>query len=73
MAHFHCRVRVGSVCKGAARVAFPQPKVGMTRTAYIATVAIAIRLKPHPTIRVLVAVEMQHVTELGYIAPLLLS
>ena len=32
MAHFHHRVRVGSVCKGAARVAFPPPKVGVTRT-----------------------------------------
>ena len=32
MAHFHWRVRVGSVCKGAARVAFPPPKVGVSRT-----------------------------------------
>ena len=32
MAHFHQRVRVGSVCKGAARIAFPPPKVGVIRT-----------------------------------------
>ena len=32
MAHFHHRVRVGSVCKAAARVAFPPPKVDVTRT-----------------------------------------
>ena len=32
MSHFHPRVQVGSVCKGAARVAFPPPKVGVTRT-----------------------------------------
>ena len=31
-AHFHQRVWVGSVCKGAARVIFPPPKVGMTQT-----------------------------------------
>ena len=31
LAHFHRRVRVVSVCKGAARVVFPPPKVGMTR------------------------------------------
>ena len=32
MAHFHGRVRDSSVCKGAARVTFPPPKVGVTRT-----------------------------------------
>ena len=32
MAHFHRRVWVGSVCKGAARVAFPPPKLGVIRT-----------------------------------------
>ncbi|CAL8326561.1 unnamed protein product [Boreogadus saida] len=32
MAHFHCRVRNGSDRKGAGRVAFPPPKVGVTRT-----------------------------------------
>ena len=30
--HFHRRVRVGSVCKGAAQVAFPPPKVAVIRT-----------------------------------------
>ena len=30
--HSHQRVRVGSVCKGAARFAFPPPKVGVIRT-----------------------------------------
>ena len=29
MAHFYRRLRVGSVCKGATRVAFPPPKVGV--------------------------------------------
>ena len=32
MAHFHCRVRNGSDRKGAGRIAFPPPKVGVTRT-----------------------------------------
>ena len=32
MVHFHHMVRVGSVCKSAARVAIPPPKVGLTRT-----------------------------------------
>ncbi|CAL8387425.1 unnamed protein product [Boreogadus saida] len=32
MARFHCRVRNGSDRKGAGRVAFPPPKVGVTRT-----------------------------------------
>ncbi|CAL8337755.1 unnamed protein product [Boreogadus saida] len=32
MAHFHCRVRNGSARKGAGRVAFPPPKVGVNRT-----------------------------------------
>ena len=32
MARFHCRVRNGSDRKGADRVAFPPPKVGVTRT-----------------------------------------
>ena len=41
--------------------------------AYVATVAITVWLKPSPTIRVLVAVETCHVTELGYTAPSLLS
>jgi hypothetical protein len=31
MARFHCRVQYGSVRKGAARIAFPPPKVGVTR------------------------------------------
>ena len=29
---FQCRVRYGSVRKGALRIAFPPPKVGVTRT-----------------------------------------
>ena len=32
MVRFHRRVRVGSVRKGAARIAFPPLKVGVTRT-----------------------------------------
>ena len=32
LAQFHRRVRVSSVCKGAALVVFPQPKVGGVRT-----------------------------------------
>jgi hypothetical protein len=31
MGRFHRRVRVGSVRNGAARIAFPPPKVGVTR------------------------------------------
>ena len=48
MAHFHRRVRVASVRKSAARVAFPPPKVGVTRTEpYWAVLAIWVlrRLK----------------------------
>ena len=41
--------------------------------AYVAAVAIAVRLRPRPTIRVLWAVETQAVTELGYTAPSLLG
>ena len=36
---------------------------------YVAAAAIAIRLKPRPTIRVLSVVETRAVTELGYTAP----
>ena len=32
MPRFHCRVRYGSVRKGAVRIAFPPPKLGVTRT-----------------------------------------
>ena len=32
MAHFHRRVRVSSLCKRVARVAFPPPKVSVIRT-----------------------------------------
>ena len=35
--------------------------------------AVTVQLKPRPTISVLAAVETQHVTELGYTAPSLLS
>ena len=31
VAHFHCRVWVGSICKGVAQVASPLPKVGVSR------------------------------------------
>ena len=41
--------------------------------AYIAAAAIAIRLKPRPTIRVPSAVETRAVTELGQTAPSLLG
>ena len=41
--------------------------------AYVAAAAIAIRLKPHPTIRVLSAVETQVITEPGYTAYSLLG
>ena len=40
--------------------------------AYVAAVAIAVGLKPRPTIRVLAAVETRALTELGYTAPSLL-
>ena len=41
--------------------------------AYVAAMAIAIRLKPCRTIRVLSTVKTRAVTELGYTAPSLLG
>ena len=47
--------------------------VGLDHDAYVTAAAIAVRLKPRPTIRVLVGVETRHVTEPGRTAPSLLS